>query len=83
VKPRNEHPLHHHAGETGPWAEDTLRAHLQNLHGLDEFGVPADATLPRMLFIHEGLNHGQAGPPGRVTEARMACDPLDGEGPSS
>lgn len=53
---RNEQPLHGHAGDE-PWTADTLTAHVKFLHGVDD--LPDDVTLPRLRFIHDGLNHGK------------------------
>lgn len=64
TKPRNEHPLHYHTDQEKrlyPWTQDTLRAHLKYVHGVTE---SADATLPRLIFVHDGLSHS--------TSARLA-----------
>lgn len=55
---RNETPLHRHDTDSLPWHTDTLGPHLKHMHGLG--GVPDDATLPRMLFIHEAQPHAPA-----------------------
>jgi hypothetical protein len=54
---RNEHPLHDHRGvNAGPWTQDTMLAHLRQLHGVDQ--LPDDAPLAELARKHDELNHG-------------------------
>jgi len=66
------------------WTADTMAAHLQSLHGVDE--LPEERSLMWLLEVHDGLNHGQPAKPaedpaflvGAATEPEQPAAPRIG-----
>lgn len=58
---RNKNPLHGHAkaeDTAHPWTQDTLSAHLEVLHGVDDPPM-SGAKLSTLIQVHDRLRHSQ------------------------
>jgi hypothetical protein len=70
---RNKNPLHNHEDvDAGLWTADTMAAHLQFLHGVDD--LPEERSLMWLLEVHDGLSHGTSAEKGEL-DRRSAGEP--------